>query len=193
MTRNGMIKLILLAIVLSSFCVPASARQLPKPLADIKIVGDVDSGWEYWLLKKQTCASVDLCELYERTAKDSFLRTLYLESGAPDDSDAKSFFDAAPTIDQISAWLQNSDKSNRVWLASRVERDGWFTISEYGAEADLAAFLIVQHSDFDRSFQREMLNLLETLLKEGDTGPSSWAMLHDRLSVSDGLPQRFGS
>ena len=188
-----MAKIILLAIVALSLIAPAFAKQLPEALKDIRIVGEVDSGWEYWLLKKQSCATADECELYERASKDSYLRILYIESGTLKDSEAKSFFDAVPTIDQISSWLQQSDKSNRNWLASRVERDGWFTISEYGEDADLAAFLIVQHSDFDREFQRKMLSLLEALLEERETGLRSWAMLHDRLSVSDGLPQRFGT
>ena len=172
---------------------PALAKQLPEALEDIKIVGEVDSGWEYWLLKQQTCSTPDECELYKRAAKDSYLRILYIESGTSEDSETKSFFEVAPTTNQISAWLKHSDESNRTWLASRVQRDGWFTISEYGEDADLAAFLIVQHSDLDRDFQRRILSLLEALLEQRDTGPSSWAMLHDRLSVFDGLPQRFGS
>lgn len=188
-----MVRFILFSLATLLLVGPAFAKELPEALEDIKIVGEVDSGWEYWLLKQQTCSTPDECELYKRAAKDSYLRTLYIESGTSADSEAESLFRVAPTTNQISAWLKHSDESNRTWLASRVERDGWFTISEYGEDADLAAFLIVQHSDFDRDFQRGILILLAALLEQRDTGPSSWAMLHDRLSVSDGLPQRFGS
>jgi hypothetical protein len=188
-----MVRFILFSLATLFLAGLAFAKQLPEALDDIKIVGEVDSGWEYWLLKLQTCSTPDECELYKRAAKDSYLRILYIESGTSGDSEAKSFFDVAPNTNEISVWLKHSDESNRTWLASRVERDGWFTISEYGEDADLAAFLIVQHSDLDRDFQRRILSLLETLLEQRDTGPSSWAMLHDRLSVFDGLPQRFGS
>ena len=188
-----MAKIILLAIAFLSRAAPASPEQLPAALEDLEIIGEVDSGWEYLLLQKQSCTLQDECELYERAIKDSYLRILYYEIGITGESEAESFFAVAPTVDQISTWVRLSDRSNRNWLGSRVEREGWCKISEYGEHADLAAFLMVQHSDFDRNFQREMLSLLETLLEERETRPTSWAMLHDRVSVADGLPQWFGS
>lgn len=181
-------------ILLFTYHLAFSAQSEPPPVLDqIEIIGEVDSGWEYWLLQQQSCESDDVCELFRRAARDSFLRILYVERGAAVESETASFFDVAPTAGELSAWLNDSDRSNQAWLSSRVENKGWFEISRYGEDADMAAFLIVQHADFDREFQKRMLTLLEGLLKESETRPNGWAMLHDRVSVAEGRPQRFGS
>lgn len=86
-----------------------------------------------------------------------------------------------------------ADEANTAWLKARLKTHGWFTIPEYGKEADAAAFLIVQHADQDPAFQAEVLPQLEKLALEGKTNPRNYAMLFDRVAIGERRPQRYGS
>jgi hypothetical protein len=89
--------------------------------------------------------------------------------------------------------LCGADEANTAWLRARLKTHGWFTIPDYGKEADSAAFLIVQHADNDPAFQAEVLPLLEKLALEGKTQPINYAMLFDRVAIGERRPQRYGS
>lgn len=69
---------------------------------------------------------------------------------------------------------------------------GWPTIDGFGATADADAWLIVQHADHDRAFQRRMLALLEGL-PAGATDPQNIALLTDRIAIAEGRPQTYGT
>jgi hypothetical protein len=56
-----------------------------------------------------------------------------------------------------------------------------------------AAWLLVQHADLDRAFQKQCLRLLETAVKNKDAEPQHLAYLTDRVCVGDGLPQVYGT
>lgn len=86
-----------------------------------------------------------------------------------------------------------ADEANTAWLKARLKAHGWFTIPDYGKDADSAAFLIVQHADQDPAFQTEVLSQLEKLALEGKTRPLNFAMLYDRVAVGQSRPQRYGS
>lgn len=85
------------------------------------------------------------------------------------------------------------DEDNTRWLKAHVGRSGWFTVSKYGAEADKAAWLLVQHADRDVAFQAEVLAILEPLVAAGETDPRSYAYLYDRVAVNSQRPQRYGT
>lgn len=82
--------------------------------------------------------------------------------------------------------------SNTAWLKREIPSHGWFDAPTYGADADDAAWLIVQHSDRDLEFQRQVLTLL-TALPAGATNPRNLAYLSDRIAVADHRPQRYGT
>jgi hypothetical protein len=84
--------------------------------------------------------------------------------------------------------LINTDR-----LKAIVQSKGWPTISTYGPEADKAAFLVAQHSDKDPDFQREALTVLEQTLPARNTNPENYALLFDRVAISSGKQQRYGS
>ncbi|MCR5872882.1 hypothetical protein LRS10_00925 [Phenylobacterium sp. J426] len=84
------------------------------------------------------------------------------------------------------------DQDNRAWLTETVARRGWFTIGRDGVKADAAAWLLVQHGDQDRSFQRRMIAVLEPLLDQGQTERKRFPYLFDRWAAGAGAPQRFG-
>lgn len=92
----------------------------------------------------------------------------------------------------VSAEAVQADLDNRTWLAAVVTRRGWFRISRDGDAADAAAWLMVQHADADRDFQRRAIGWLEPLVAAGETSPVRFAYLYDRWAAGAGQPQRFG-
>ncbi len=93
----------------------------------------------------------------------------------------------------VTSRLADIDCSNTRWLREQVRAHGWFDISRYGAEADEAAWLIVQHADRTPVFQAEMLPLLEERAAAGESNRRQVAYLWDRVAVKEGRPQRYGT
>jgi hypothetical protein len=91
----------------------------------------------------------------------------------------------------IAAQMQPIDKANQSALLSMVPPEGWFSISRYGQEAAKAAFLIVQHAD--QTLWRRFLPHIEKLAKAGEAEGPAYALMYDRLALSEGRPQRYGS
>lgn len=90
--------------------------------------------------------------------------------------------------------LQNRvDGENTDALKRIVDRIGWPTADRVGDEAAQAAFLIAQHADHDRSFQRRALTLMKEAYEQGHVSGRPVAMLTDRLRVAEGRPQVYGT
>jgi hypothetical protein len=89
--------------------------------------------------------------------------------------------------------MQEIDRKNVDDLKALIARHGWFSISEFGPEADTNAWIIVQHATFDLPFMKSALTTLEPLARKGDSSPSSFALLYDRIAVNEGRAQTFGS
>jgi hypothetical protein len=83
------------------------------------------------------------------------------------------------------------DRENQTLLLQMLPPEGWFPISRYGREAAKAAFLIVQHAD--QSLWRRFLPTIEAMVKAGEAEGPSYALMYDRLALSEGRPQRYGS
>lgn len=129
-------------------------------------------------------------QLALRVGRDQRVRRLILElletpGAGPDDNTL--------TWLRLFRHMTAIDRGNIAWLKGELEEIGWFTISEYGAEADNNAFLIVQHATEDPEFMREIHALFTELLPRGEIAPDNYALLTDRLAVIDGQPQPYGS
>jgi hypothetical protein len=85
------------------------------------------------------------------------------------------------------------DMRNTFELRTLIERHGWFNISTFGPDADRDAWLLVQHADREPVFQAEVLAVLEDLVPLGETSPSNYAYLYDRVARAQGRPQRYGT
>lgn len=85
------------------------------------------------------------------------------------------------------------DRDNTEWLKADVAANGWFTISASGARASSSAWLMAQHADRDRDFQRHVLSLMEPLVSTGEVSKANYAYLWDRIAVSERRPQRYGT
>lgn len=84
------------------------------------------------------------------------------------------------------------DCDNTRWLKEQLQSIGWFDIPTHGAEADEAAWHLVQHADREPDFQRRMLSFLQGL-PPGHTSPKRIAYLWDRVAGQDGRLQRYGT
>ena len=86
--------------------------------------------------------------------------------------------------EQFGPRWQKVDVSNTTDLKALLIKWGWFTISEFGIDADHNAWLLAQHADHDREFQREILEILESLHKTKETNSTNYAYLFDRVAAS---------
>jgi hypothetical protein len=83
------------------------------------------------------------------------------------------------------------DLDNQKTLVALLPPEGWFYRSRYGTEATEAAFLIVQHAGPE--FWRRFVPVLEPLVAKGEVSGKEYALMYDRLAISEGRPQRYGS
>lgn len=99
---------------------------------------------------------------------------------------------------QLMTWLiprwTEIDRNNTEALKKILAaHGGWLKISEFGADVDHSAWLLVQHADQDPAFQREVLARLEKLWPKGETSRSNFAYLWDRVASAEKRPQRYGT
>ena len=77
-------------------------------------------------------------------------------------------------------------------LKQLVAINGWPTVSLVGIDASKAAALIVIHTQ-DHAWQKSLLPLLESLVKQNKIMGDDVALITDKTLVADGKPQRFGT
>jgi hypothetical protein len=85
------------------------------------------------------------------------------------------------------------DKDNTKWLKNLVDKKGWPTFTMVGADGGNAAWLLVQHADLDREFQKKCLGRMKELLPKGEVSKSDFAYLTDRVLVAEGKKQLYGT
>lgn len=78
----------------------------------------------------------------------------------------------------------------KVMLAYHEE---WPKQSVYGEEIDHMTWLLVQHADQDKEFQKKVLKILEKLCDRGETSRQNYAYLYDRVAINEGRKQRYGT
>ena len=76
-------------------------------------------------------------------------------------------------------------------LLPLVPASGWFMPDEYGERASGAAFLIIQHSDVEQ--WRRFVPVLEPLALAGKIDGQDYGLMYDRLAISEGRLQRYGT
>lgn len=150
--------------------------------------------------RAKTEPNMRLAELYRRMAEDQFsgidsiiLRAFFgpgvhttWEKGL--DEGALAYVDATIAGEWCPMNVANAD-----WLKGELRDHGWYKISTYGADANGAAWLIVQHARHDPAFQQEVVAMLEPLWESGETKGENFAMLYDQTAHYAGRPGRFGT
>lgn len=116
-------------------------------------------------------------ELLERMKKEQNLRKELIDH--PDDV-------------QLMMRMMEADAQNTMWLDEIIKQYGWLTKSLVGEDGAKAAFLIVQHSPAP-PFQKKCLALLERAVQQNEADMISFAYLTDRVLISEGKLQIYGS
>ncbi len=89
--------------------------------------------------------------------------------------------------------LREVDRENTAWLRGVVDRTGWPGRGRVGPEGANAAWLLVQHADRDRAFQKRCLALMEEAARNGEASRQGVAYLTDRVLVGEHQKQRYGT
>lgn len=96
-----------------------------------------------------------------------------------------------PAQQKIGAHMAVIDRANTARLKVLFAQCG-FPDTERRAERD--AWLLVQHADHDRAFQKQTLALLEKIAAErGEPVGRNFAYLSDRVAVAEFRPQLYGT
>lgn len=89
--------------------------------------------------------------------------------------------------------VMRTDEKNTRKLKIILNGRSWFTKKEVGKSGVAAAFLIIQHSP-DTEFKKKMLPLLkQSYLNDGGVTGQEVALLTDRVRISNGQPQVYGT
>jgi hypothetical protein len=80
---------------------------------------------------------------------------------------------------------------NQKELEQLIEAKGWPRKSQVGKEAADAAFLVIQHSTPEK--QKKYLPVIKILCENDEANWGSYALMYDRIQISDNKPQKYGS
>jgi hypothetical protein len=98
------------------------------------------------------------------------------------------------TLDSLDiARLTAADSSNTAWLKQVIARQGWPTRAQVGADGVRAALMLVEQADLDSAFQSRMLPLVQQSYAAGELSGADLAMITDRLAISHGRRQLYGT
>jgi hypothetical protein len=89
--------------------------------------------------------------------------------------------------------IRELDKQNTERVKAIVNQHGWPGKSLVGADGAHAAWLLVQHADQDRAFQKKCLQLMREAAKKDEMTKADVAYLEDRVLVGEGKKQRYGT
>lgn len=87
----------------------------------------------------------------------------------------------------------NTDKINRTKLKEIINEYGFPTRQLIGKDAMEGVFMIIQHADEDKEWQRSQLENIKNAVKNGDVDGQSYAYLYDRIKVNYGEKQLYGT
>lgn len=168
----------------------ANLQQVQQAVAAYQaLVEQIEAGWvradwldNRWLRLRAGAKTAAEQQLYIRT---------FLEQFEPEpDLAAKLHKAFAVALQPIK---QQIYRQNQRWLQQQLQAAGWFDISKTSADASQAAWLMVQHADWDPRWQQQVLQLLQPKVKQGEFQPRYFAYLADRVAINTGQSQRYGT
>ena len=110
-----------------------------------------------------------------------------------DQEDREALEGADITADTAKLFrAMRGDSARTRWLRNAVRERGWPRRSVVGDSAAKAAWLMLQHTEF-QDWADEMLPVLERLTDSGEVKRSELALFTDRVLMHRGQPQRYGS
>jgi len=89
--------------------------------------------------------------------------------------------------------LEGIDRKNTARMKEIVAKHGWPGRSLVGVDGANAAWLLVQHADLDKPFQKQCLELMREAFKRKEVSGSDLAYLTDRVLVGQKEKQLYGT
>jgi hypothetical protein len=129
----------------------------------------------------------------EPPPRDDALRAELLRRVDEDQAARKALIGGRPSDPAALKAIEAIDRRNTAWLKGVVDARGWPGKSLVADDGAHAAWLLVQHADRDREFQRRCLGLLREAQQKGEATGQDLAYLTDRLLVADGKKQLYGT
>ena len=83
------------------------------------------------------------------------------------------------------------NNKNQKELEGLLQAKGWPKISAVGQSASTTAFLIIQHSNIAK--QKQYLPIIKKLCSIKESDWQEYALMYDRIQVSENKPQKYGS
>jgi hypothetical protein len=123
-------------------------------------------------------------ELLARREEDQRIRHLASELADPD---------TGRLPDDLGKQWHRIDADNTRWLAGQLANRGWPGRTLVGEQAAQAAWLLAQHADHDPVQQRAFLEALRSAVTHGEASAAHLAYLEDRVRISAGQPQLYGT
>ncbi len=118
-------------------------------------------------------------ELRRMAEEDQAARKEMLKSPAPDAAAGRKVADI--------------DRKNTARMKEIIAKHGWPGKSLVGEGGAHDAWLLVQHADRDRAFQKKCLTLLERAVKAHEAAAADLAYLTDRVLVAEKKKQIYGT
>jgi hypothetical protein len=125
--------------------------------------------------------------------KDDGLRQELLKMVKEDQEVRKALLKTSSPDPALVRRIADIDRKNTARLKEIIEKLGWPGKSKVGDEGAHAAWLLVQHADRDRAFQKRCLSLMERALKAQEASPTDFAYLTDRVLVGENKKQVYGT
>jgi hypothetical protein len=142
----------------------------------------------------RVAAKVQANDDKKNVAKDPALRDEIIKRVDADQEARRALFanGQQPTPEKLEK-LKQIDEDNTRWLKGVLAQHGWPGKTLVGERAAQGVWLMVQHADRDRPFQKECLALMEKAVAAGEAQGKNLAYLTDRVLVGEGKPQRYGT
>lgn len=125
--------------------------------------------------------------------RDETLRKELLQRVEEDQAARKGMLKTRSSDAAALRKLTDIDRKNTARMKEIVDKHGWPGKSLVGVDGAHAAWLLVQHADRDREFQKRCLKLLERAVKAREATAADLAYLTDRVLVAEKKKQIYGT
>ena len=97
------------------------------------------------------------------------------------------------TSEQWNAFKDSVFITHQTRLKEIFDKYGFVGFDLVGEEGSQNFWLMVQHSDHNPDFQREVLEKMKVEVDKGNAKPSNYGLLVDRVNLNTGKPQIYGT
>lgn len=116
-----------------------------------------------------------------------------LKTRVDSDQSARKRLLSDPQNEDLARAVEAIDTANLMWLRRLIAEQGFPTAAQVGKEGVHLAWVLLQHADQDPKLQRDLLPVLEQRYSSGELPANDLARFTDRVLISKGEPQRYGT